>query len=71
VDLEKEKKQYSDQLGAKKESDDDSSKSIKVMHLTMTKKKHLEYKQMNEHSNHCWGQCCSKTICDLVNPSSN
>jgi hypothetical protein len=31
VDLEKENKQYSDQLGAKKESDDDSLKSIKVM----------------------------------------
>jgi len=27
----------------------------------------FEYKQMNEHSDHCWGLCCSKTVCDLVN----
>jgi hypothetical protein len=31
MDPEKENKWYSDQLGAKKESDDESSKSIKVM----------------------------------------
>jgi hypothetical protein len=38
----------------------------------MTKKKKLvEYKQTNEHSDHYWGQCCSKTVSDLVNFSSN
>jgi hypothetical protein len=37
----------------------------------MTKKKLVEYKQMNKHSDHYWGQCCSKTVNDLVNFSSN
>ena len=37
----------------------------------MTKKKLVEYKQMNKHSDHYWGQCCSKTVSDLVNFSSN
>jgi len=29
------------------------------------------YRQENEHSNHCWGQYCSKTVCDIVNFSIN
>jgi hypothetical protein len=41
----------------------------------MTEKNLIEYKQMNEHSYHCWGQCCSKTIQAAMlfkdNPSSN
>jgi hypothetical protein len=72
VDPEKENKQYSDHLGAKKESNDESSESIKIMFSIWQwqRKKLLEYKQMNEHSDHCWGQYCSKTVCDLVNFSS-
>jgi len=34
------------------------------------RKKLVEHQQMNKHSDHCWGQCCSKTVCDLVNFSN-
>ena len=40
-----------------------------VWHQIMTKKKLLEYKQMNDVQID-WGQFCSKTVCDLVNFSS-
>jgi hypothetical protein len=48
MDPEKESKRYSDQLGAKKESNDELAKSIKVI-LGDHKKKPFGYRQKNEH----------------------
>jgi hypothetical protein len=69
VDLEKENKQYSDQLGAKKESNDELAKSIKV--IPGDHKSHLVIDRRMSMFRSYWGQCCSKTIHDLVNFSSN
>jgi len=72
VDPEKENKQYSDQLGAKKnQMMSRQSPSKLCLASDNDKEKLVEYKQMNKHSDHYWGQCCSKTVSDLVNFSSN
>ena len=57
VDPKKENRQYPDQLGAKKESDDESTKFIRVMFSTWQwqRKNLLEYKPMNEPSDHIGG----------------
>jgi hypothetical protein len=69
VDPEKENKMYSDQLGAKKESNNELAKSIKV--IPSDHKNHLVIDKRMSMFRSYWGQCCSKTIHDLVNFSSS
>jgi len=69
VDPEKESKRYSDQLRAEKELDDELAKSIKV--IPGDHKNHLVIDRRMNMFRSYWGQCCSKTIHDLVNFSSN
>jgi hypothetical protein len=64
VDPEKENKRYSNQLGAKKESNDELAKSIEV--ILGDHKNHLVIDRRTSMFRSYWGQCCSKTIHDLV-----